>query len=74
MIAIDCNVAAVTVSEMLLDEIPFWDALIPADPTAWAVTNPAALTVATLVFDEAHVTELLMFCVLPSVNVPVAVN
>jgi len=45
-----------------------------ADPTACAVTNPAAFTVATLVFEEAHATELLMFCVLPSVNVPVAVN
>jgi hypothetical protein len=72
--AIDCSVAAVMVKVMLLDVIPFWDALMVADPTPCPVANPDALTLATLVFDEAHVTELLMFCELPSVNVPVAVN
>lgn len=74
VIAIDCNVAAVTVNGMLLDVIPFWEALMLADPTPCPVANPDAFTLATLVFDETHVTELLMFCELPSVNVPVAVN
>lgn len=74
VIVIDCSVAAVTVSVMLFDVIPFWDALMLVDPTACAVANPAAFTLATPVFEEAHATELLMFCVLPSVNVPVAVN
>lgn len=74
VIVIDCSVAAVTVSIMLLDVIPFWDALTVVDPTACAVANPAAFTLATLVFEEVHATELLMFCVLPSVNVPIAMN
>lgn len=74
MIVIDCNVAAVTVSVMPLDVIPFWEALIVVDPTACAAANPDAFKAATLVFEEDHATELLMFCVLPSVNVPVAVN
>jgi hypothetical protein len=74
VIVIDCRVAAVTVSGMLLDVIPFWDALMFVDPTACAVANPDALTLATLLFEDVHATELLMFCVLPSVNVPVAVN
>lgn len=74
VIVIDCSVAAVTVSVMLFDVIPFWDALMLVDPTACAVANPAAFTLPTPVFEEAHATELLMFCVLPSVNVPVAVN
>lgn|SRR5581483_1001100 len=71
---IDCNVAAVTAIAMLLEVIPFWDALMFADPTPCAVANPPAFTVATLLLEEDHATELLMFCVLPSLNVPVAVN
>ena len=74
VIVIACSVAAVAVSAMLLEVIPFWDALMLVDPTACAVANPAAFTLATPVFEEAHETELLMFCVLPSENVPVAVN
>jgi len=72
--AIPCNVAAVTASAMLLEVIPFWDALMFADPTPCAVANPAAFTVAMLLFEEDHATELLTFCVLPSLKVPVAVN
>jgi hypothetical protein len=43
-------------------------------PTARAVARPEALTVATAVFEEFQVAVLVRFCVLLSVNVPVAVN
>ena len=36
--------------------------------------RPPAAIVATLVLEEDQVTELVRFCVLPSVSVPVAVN
>lgn len=36
--------------------------------------SPPVLMVATPVVEDPHVAELLRFCVLPSVNVPVAVN
>jgi hypothetical protein len=39
-----------------------------------AVANPAPLMVATLAFVELQVTELVRFCVLLSLYVPVAVN
>jgi hypothetical protein len=34
-------------------------------PGFTAVASPALVMVATIVFDEAHVTELVRFCVLP---------
>ena len=43
-------------------------------PVFTPVASPAAVIVATLVLDEAQVTELVIFCVLPSEYVPVAVN
>ena len=43
-------------------------------PALTAVASPAAFTVATAVLDDAHVTWLVRFCVLPSEYVPVAVN
>ena len=58
----------------LFDVIPFWDALMFADPVPCATANPAAVTVTILVFEEDQATEVVMFCVLPSVNVPIAVN
>jgi hypothetical protein len=73
-IVMDCSVAAVTLSARVLDVIPLWEAVTLVEPTLCPVASPFALIVATLVLDEVHVTELLMFCVLPSVNVPVAVN
>ena len=36
--------------------------------------RPPAAIVATLVLEEDQATELVRFCVLPSLNVPVAVN
>jgi hypothetical protein len=43
------------------------------DPLATPVAKPEALTVATAVFDDVQVAELVRFWVLPSVNVPMAV-
>lgn len=45
-----------------------------ADPSPADEAIPEALTVATPVEDELHFTELVTFCVLLSVKVPVAVN
>lgn len=73
-IVIDCSVAAVTVRAKGLDVIPFWEAVIFVEPTPLAIARPVEAMVATVVLDEVQVTELLMFCALPSVNVPVAVN
>ena len=41
------------------------DAVIVADPGAIAEARPPLLTVATAVFDDAHVTEEVRFCVEP---------
>ena len=71
--AIDCNVAAVTVSavEPLIDD----DVAVIVDvPTPAPVARPAAVIVATDVVPELHVTVPVRFCVVPSLNVPVAVN
>ena len=43
-------------------------------PTPTPVARPVALIVAAEMFDDAHVTELVRFCIVPSLNVPVAVN
>jgi hypothetical protein len=49
-------------------------ALMMLLPEASPVANPAASIVATVVFDDIQVTELVRFAVDPSVKVPVAVN
>ncbi len=53
-------------------------AVIVVVPCATLVARPApvpcATMVATATLDELQVTEAVKFCVLPSVNVPVAVN
>lgn len=74
VIVIDCRVAAVTVSAIAFELIPFCVAAMLLEPTPAAVTNPPVLIVATAVLDEVHVTELVRFCIEPSLNVPVAVN
>jgi len=53
---------------------PLCAALIFVEPTLFPVARPDALTVATAVLEEDQVTELVRFWVLPSLNVPVAVN
>ena len=47
---------------------------IVLEPAAIAVASPVALIVATAVFEEVHVTWLVMFCVVVFEYVPVAVN
>ena len=49
-------------------------AVMIAEPTVTAVVRPPVLTVATAVFDEVQVTEMVISWVVPSENVPVAVN
>ena len=63
--AIDCSVAGFTVR--LVDPLTLPDvAVILLLPTATAVASPELLMVATLVVADAHVTELVRFCVLLS--------
>jgi hypothetical protein len=71
--AIDCSVAAVTVRtvEPLMDEDV---AVIVEVPTPAPLARPAALMVAVVVVPEDQVTLDVRFCVVPSLNVPVAVN
>ena len=49
-------------------------AMIVVLPAATPVASPAVLMVATNVAAEFHVAELVRFCALPSLKVPVAVN
>lgn len=49
-------------------------AWIVEDPALRAVPLPVVEMVATAGVSDDHITELVRFCVLPSVNVPVAVN
>jgi hypothetical protein len=72
-IAIDCSIAAVTVSKVE-PEIDDDVAVIVELPTPAPLARPAALIVAVVVVPELHVTVLVRFCVVPSLNVPVAVN
>lgn len=44
------------------------------DPVPAPVAKPLVVIVATAVFDEVQLAEFVRFCVVPSVNVPVAVN
>ena len=74
LIVMDCSTAAVTVIVIEFDVTPPCAAVILAEPTLFPVARPDALTVATAEFEEDQVTELIRFCVLPSVKVPVAVN
>jgi hypothetical protein len=71
--AMDWSVAAITVSTVL-PVTPFNVAEIEEVPTAAVVARPAAVIVAVDGVAEAHVTLLVTFCVLLSLNVPVAVN
>jgi methylglyoxal synthase len=71
--AIDCSVAAVTVSKvdpLIEDDV----AVIVEVPTPAPVARPAALIVAVVVVPDDQVTVDVRFCVVPSLNVPVAVN
>src|SRR5215470_3885754 len=71
---IDCSVAAVTASAKLFDVIPFWVAVMLLEPIASPIARPVALTFTVAGLEDAQVAVLVRFCVLPSLNVPVAVN
>jgi hypothetical protein len=77
--AIETNAAALTVSTvdpLIVPDVAV--AVIFAVPVPTLLATPcvpaALLIVATVGVSELHVTVLVMFCVLPSVNIPVAVN
>jgi len=72
--AIDWRVAEVTVSTIVLETTPLCVALTLVVPPATPAAKPVAAIVATEVLEELQVAELVRFCVLPSLNVPVAVN
>ena len=74
LIVMDCSTAAVTVSVIAFDVTPPCATVIVAEPTLFPVARPEVLMVATAELEEDQVTELVRFCVLPSVKVPVAVN
>jgi ABC-type amino acid transport system permease subunit len=73
----DTSVAAVTVN-VVLPEISPNVAVIVVPPTLNEVASPlkptALLMVATPVFEEVHVTDVVRFCAGPAVNMPVAIN
>lgn len=71
---IDCSTAAVTVRAKEFDVTPPCAAVIFAEPALLPVASPDAFNVTAVEFDDDHVAELVRFCVLPSLNVPVAVN
>ena len=74
VIVMDCSVAALTVKPSALDVIPLCAAVILMDPMATPVARPLALILAVAGLEETQVAELVRFCVLPSLKVPVAVN
>ena len=71
--AILVNMAEVTVrvAELLKD---FKLAAMVDWPVLSPVARPLALMATTDGFDELHVARVVRFCLLPSLNVPVAVN
>jgi hypothetical protein len=74
VMVIDCRVAAVTVSGIVFEFTPLCVAEMLLEPMPAPVAIPLVLIVAADVFEEFHVAELVRFCVVPSLNVPVAVN
>lgn len=76
LIVIDCRVTTAVVTERvkLLDVIPFWVAVITLDPAPTPVLKPPAVMLATAGFEEFQVAEFVRSCVVPSLNVPTAVN
>jgi hypothetical protein len=71
--AMDCRVAAATVRVVEPETTPDV-AVIVEVPTATPVAKPPAVIVAVAGVAELHVTLPVRFCVLLSLNVPVAVN
>jgi hypothetical protein len=72
-IASDERLAAFTLNEVLPLTEPEIAVMVTL-PRFPAITRPLTVIDAMLFFDELHVTVPVMFCVVPSENVPVAVN
>src|SRR5712671_2008447 len=65
------NVVTVRVADpVMVPEV----ALMAAVPSVRVLADPVAFTVATVCVSDDHVTMPVTSCVLPSLNVPVAVN
>jgi hypothetical protein len=73
LMAIETSVAAVTVSTVEPEIVPEV-ALMVVVPIPVLMTNPVVLIVAVVMVLDAQVAFPVKFCVLPSVNVPAAVN
>jgi hypothetical protein len=71
--AMETSVFDVTVREVP-PETPPDAAVIVVEPAAAAVATPSATIVATPVFDDVQVTEVVRSCAVPSEYVPVALN
>jgi hypothetical protein len=71
LIAVATGAVNVSKVEPLIDPTV---ALIVVVPSATSVASPSLTMVATPGFEELQVTELVKFCVLPSLSKPVAVN
>jgi len=74
LIVIDCSAAAVTVRAKLLELMPFWDAVMLLEPIATPVAKPLAPILTFAGLEDVHVAVFVKVCVLPSLNVPIAVN
>jgi hypothetical protein len=72
VMTIDCSVAAVPVNVAVFDVTLFNVAVMFVEPTPVTVARPPAAIVAAAVFDEVQATCVVRFCVVPSLNVPIA--
>jgi hypothetical protein len=70
---IELRTAAVTVKLSVPVTEPYWAEMVTV-PCPRALPKPVLLTVAVVGLEELQVAELVKSCVVPSVNVPVAVN
>lgn len=61
LMVMDCRVAAVTVSTIAFEVTPFCVALMLLEPVDTPVAIPLVLIVATAVFDEVQLAELVRF-------------
>jgi hypothetical protein len=68
------RVAAVTLRLVDPETLPWAAEMVVDCPPVTPLARPAELIVAAVAFDEAQVTELVMFEVVPLLKVPVAVN
>ena len=73
-ICMDASVGGVTVNAAPLDVIPSRLAVIVEDPAATPVATPVGSMAAAPMFDDVHVTNDEILCVVWSLKVPVALK